>query len=182
MAHVCPSWLGYFLLNPLRRLAQNPRRLLGPFTTSGMTVLEVGPGMGFFTLELGRLVLPRGRVVAVDIQPRMVEVLRRRVRRANLESCIDVRLSRPDRLDVDDLAGAVDLALAIFVVHEIDDQEAFYRTMRRVLRPAGRLRVVEPPLHVSRTKFEGALEIARRSGFRLVDRPRWPRSKTALLG
>ena len=49
-----------------------------------MTVLEPGPGMGFFTLELARIVGPEGRVVAVDVQPKMVEGLQKRARRAGL--------------------------------------------------------------------------------------------------
>ena len=79
MAHrVCPWWLGYFLLSPFRRLGQNPENILAPFVQDGMTVLEPGPGMGFFTLELSRKVGASGRVVAVDIQPRMLDRLKRR--------------------------------------------------------------------------------------------------------
>ena len=73
MAHrVCPWWLGYLLASPLRRLMQDPVKVVAPYVREGMTVLEPGPGMGFFTLELARLVGPSGRVVAVDIQPRML--------------------------------------------------------------------------------------------------------------
>ena len=61
---VCPWWAGYILASPLRRLIQDPRSLLAPYVHPGMTVLEPGPGMGFFTLELARLVGPAGRVIA----------------------------------------------------------------------------------------------------------------------
>ena len=85
MAHrVCPWWIGYFLASPLRKLRQDPHAVLSPFVREGMVVLEPGPGMGFFTLELARLVGPRGRVVAVDVQARMLSGLRRRARRAKL--------------------------------------------------------------------------------------------------
>ena len=66
--HVCPWWVGYLLLLPLRRLRQSPRKWLGRFVTEGMVVLEPGPGMGFFTLDLARMVGASGRVVAVDVQ------------------------------------------------------------------------------------------------------------------
>jgi len=67
--HVCPPWLGYFLLaNPLRRLLYTAKSILEPYLSDGMTVLEPGPAMGFFTLEAARLVGPKGRVVAVDIE------------------------------------------------------------------------------------------------------------------
>ncbi len=55
---VCPWWLGYFLASPIRRLWQNPAQILRPYVREGMTVLEPGPGMVFFTLELARLVGP----------------------------------------------------------------------------------------------------------------------------
>jgi SAM-dependent methyltransferase len=81
---ICPWWAGYILASPMRKLAQNPARLLEPFVHTGMTVLEPGPGMGFFTLELARLVGPEGRVIAVDVQPHMIASLRRRAERARL--------------------------------------------------------------------------------------------------
>src|SRR5512143_3172509 len=68
---VCPWWLGYLLAAPWRKLWHDPRSILRPFLGEGMTVLEPGPGMGFFTLEMARLVGPKGRVDAVDIPPRL---------------------------------------------------------------------------------------------------------------
>jgi predicted methyltransferase len=59
---VCPWWLGYLLASPLRRLRHDPSPILAPYLREGMTVLEPGPGMGFFTLELARRVGPSGRV------------------------------------------------------------------------------------------------------------------------
>jgi SAM-dependent methyltransferase len=69
MSHrVCPWWLGYLLASPIRRLLQgDPEKILAPFVREGMTVLEPGPGMGFFTLPLARRVGPMGRVVAVGL-------------------------------------------------------------------------------------------------------------------
>ena len=65
--HVCPWWAGYALLIPLRRWTHNPERWLGPLVREGMTVLEPGPGMGYFTLDLARMVGASGRVVAVAV-------------------------------------------------------------------------------------------------------------------
>src|SRR5712692_2446259 len=108
MAHrVCPWWLGYFLLNPLRRFGQNPTNILSPHVREGMTVLEPGPGMGFFTLELARLVGSSGRVIAVEIQPKMLARLERRAAKAGLLDRLNVRLASPDSLNISDLAGSV---------------------------------------------------------------------------
>ncbi|MFY9643515.1 MAG: hypothetical protein WCD20_15720 [Rhodomicrobium sp.] len=64
---VCPWWMGYLLASPIRKWWQDPARILSPYVRAGMTVLEPGPGMGFFTLEIARLVGPSGRLVAVDV-------------------------------------------------------------------------------------------------------------------
>ena len=48
--HVCPWWMGYLLCCPLRRLLENPEKILGPHVHPGMKVVEPGCGMGFFSL------------------------------------------------------------------------------------------------------------------------------------
>ncbi len=68
-----------------------------------MTVFEPGPGMGFFTIELARRVGPTGRVVAVDIEPRMLAGLRRRAAKAGLLERIDLRLAQTRTLGIVDL-------------------------------------------------------------------------------
>ena len=117
--HVCPWWSGYLLASRIRRLVLRPETMVQPFIKEGMRVLEVGPGMGFFTLPMARMLGPRGKVVEVDIQERMLRALRRRAVKAGLEDRIDYRFSAADSLRVDDLRGSVDFALAVAVVHEV---------------------------------------------------------------
>ncbi len=155
--------------------------ILAPFVTSGATVLEPGPGMGFFTLELARLVGPAGRVVAVDVQPKMLDALRRRAGRAGLEGRIEARLARETSLGVDDLAGEVDFVLAFAVVHELADAPGFFRDVAKALVPGGRLLVAEPSGHVSEEALGKSLELAAAAALRLVDRPVIRGSRTALL-
>ena len=62
MSHrVCPWWLGYLLASPVRKLMQDPAEVVAAYVREGMTVLEPGPGMGFFTLELGVWSAPLGK-------------------------------------------------------------------------------------------------------------------------
>ena len=89
---VCPWWLGHLLASPLRGLFENPKEIVGRHVGEGMTVLEPGPGMGFFTLPLARLVGPTGRVVAVEVQPRMLAGLKKRLAKAGLLERVDARL------------------------------------------------------------------------------------------
>src|SRR5271166_1186942 len=109
---VCPWWLGYFLISPLRRLTLNPDKLLAPYVREGMTVLEPGPGMGFFTLPLASLVGANGKVVAVDIQEKMLAKLRQRATEAGLLSRVETRLVKPAGMGLADLRGIVDFVLA----------------------------------------------------------------------
>jgi SAM-dependent methyltransferase len=178
---VCPWWLGYLLASPIRRLVEDPSSILAPYVAEGMTVLEPGPGMGFFTLELARRVGRSGRVVAVDVQPRMIEGLKRRAKRAGLGERVDARLATPDSLCVADLAGVVDFALAYAVVHELPAANTFFAEVAAALRPGGTLLLAEPNGHVSEQEFETELRAAAQVSLEVADRPSLRRSRAALL-
>ena len=177
---VCPWWLGYLLASPLRRLIDNPAGLLAPYVKEGMTVLEPGPGMGFFTLELARLVGPAGQVIAVDIQPRMLEGLKRRAARAGLAGRIQTRLAQPGSLGISDVFGA-GFALAFAVVHEMPDAGRFFAEVAAVLKPGGSVLLAEPNWHVKPPVFEDEQRYAAEAGLTVVGRPPVRRSHSALL-
>lgn len=165
-ARICPPWKGYLLLNPLRKLLENPNKILGQFVQEGMTVLEPGCGMGYFTLTLARLVGPEGRVVAVDIQPKMLSTLERRARKAGLLSRIEIRQARADMLDVEDLTGEVDFAGALHLVHEVPNQSTFFAEIWETLKPGSKLLIIEPKGHVSQDQFEQSVAAAESIGLR----------------
>jgi ubiquinone/menaquinone biosynthesis C-methylase UbiE len=182
MGHrVCPWWLGYFLISPLRRLLLNPEKVLSPWVREGMTVLEPGPGMGFFTIPLAQMVGSSGRVVAVDVQPKMIARLKRRVARAGLEQRVDARLASAESLGIADLGGAVDFAFAFAMVHEMPSAARFFVEAAAACRPEARLLLVEPAGHVKREDFEGELRDAAQAGFKLTERPQIRRSQAAVL-
>ncbi len=179
---VCPWWLGYLLASPVRRwIAENPERLLSPYVKEGMTVLEPGPGMGFFTLPLARMVGSSGRVVAVDIQPKMLAGLERRARRAGLNDCIKTRLAEPGSMGLDDLKGAVDFVLAFAVVHEMPSAERFFAEAAAALKPGALLFFAEPAGHVKLEHFEKEIHAAQGAGLSVVNRPSVRRSHAAIL-
>ena len=178
---VCPWWIGYLLASPLRRLLHNERKVLAPYIHPGMTVLEPGPGMGFFTLELARLVGPSGRVIAVDIQPKMIAGLKRRAAKAHLLDRIDARVASPESLGISDLAGAVDFTLAFAMVHEMPAAGPFFAQAAAVSKPGARLLLVEPAGHVKNDRFDHELQAAVHAGFAVVERPAVSHSHAALL-
>ncbi len=179
--HVCPWWLGYWLAGPLRRLRHDPGKILQPYVSAGMLVLEPGPGMGFFTLELARIVGAGGRVVAVDVQPKMLAALRRRARRAGLLERIDARLAEGASLGVTDLAGRADFVLAFAVVHEVPEQTRFFAETSLTLRHGGKMLICEPSGHVTDADFAASLALAKAAGLQAESRPKIPGGRSAVL-
>jgi ubiquinone/menaquinone biosynthesis C-methylase UbiE len=179
---VCPWWIGYLLASPVRRwMMEKPESLLGPHVQEGMTVLEPGPGMGFFTLPLARMVGPSGRVIAVDIQAQMLASLERRARKAGLLDRIEARRALPDDLAVADWKNRIDFVLAFAMVHETPSAEAFFRQAAAALKPGGAVFFAEPSGHVKQAGFESELEAARHAGLEIVARPCVRRSHAAVL-
>jgi ubiquinone/menaquinone biosynthesis C-methylase UbiE len=158
-----------------------PEELLAPYIREGMTVLEPGPGMGFFTLPMARMAGPEGRIIVVDIQARMLDGLRRRAAKAGLLARIETRLIQPDSMKLDDLKGAVDFVLAFAMVHELPSAEVFFREASAALKPGGLLLLAEPAGHVQPEIFARELEAAQRAGVRAIDNPKIKRSFTALF-
>ena len=182
MGHrICPWWLGYVLASPLRRLLQDPVAIIKPYVREGMTVLEPGPGMGFFTLEMARQVGASGRVVAVDVQPRMISGLKRRLTKAGLLERADARLAPADSLGLQDLQGKVDFALAMAVVHEMPSSSRFFADVAEAMKPGATLLLAEPSGHVKRDAFEAELQDAAAAGLEVIGRPVIRRSQAALL-
>lgn len=183
MAHrVCPWWLGYFLASPIRRwIGQDPVKIVRPYVREGMTVLEPGPGMGFFTLPLARFVGPSGRVIAVDLQPKMIASLKRRASQANLLDRIDARVTSADTMAITDLEGKVDFTLAFAIVHEFPDAGRFFVEVARACKPGALVLLAEPNGHVDNTAFASELLAAAVVGFALKERPSISRSHGALL-
>lgn len=160
--HVCPCWVGYLLINPLRRWLENPEKMLRPYITRGMTVLDVGPAMGFFTIPAAELVGETGKVIAVDIQGEMIEALKKRAEKAGVAGRIDARVCAPDDIGVSE---GIDVCLAFHVVHEVPDPRRLFSRVRAVLKPGGKVLLMEPRFHVSAKAFQASLEEARDEGF-----------------
>jgi len=178
---VCPYWIGYVLVNPFRRLIHNPEKILAPHVTSGMTVLDIGAAMGFFSLPLARMVGSQGKVICVDVQEKMLGVLQNRARKEQLAERIITRVCEPTSLGLDDFYGLVDFALAFAVVHEVPDPPKLFMEVASLLKPNGYCLVTEPKGHTSVQDFEEALAAARDCGLTAVSRPKINWSRAALL-
>ncbi len=179
--HVCPWWIGYLLLSPLRKLVHSPQRILSPHIEPGSIALDVGCAMGYFSLDMARMVGPEGKVVCVDLQEKMIEVLVRRATKAGVIDRIEHRVCGKNGLGIDDLGGKVDFALAFALVHEVPDAEDFFRQIHAVLRPGGTCLVAEPKGHVSEDRFKETLAAAKNVGLEPGETPKIARSRAALI-
>jgi SAM-dependent methyltransferase len=183
MGHsVCPWWIGYLLLSPVRRwLGQDPIKILSPYIREGMTVLEPGPGMGFFTLPLAELVGASGRVIAVDVQPKMIEALERRAAKAGVADRIDARVTSGKTMGISDLEGKVDFTLAFAMVHEFPDAGHFFAEVAQASKPKARVLLAEPRGHVGKEAFAAEVAVAATTGLEVIEHPTIRRTQTALL-
>jgi SAM-dependent methyltransferase len=177
---VCPWWVDR-LASPFRRLMQDPAPIVAPYVHADMTVLEPGPGMGFFTLELARLVGPSGHVIALDVQPEIIAGLRRRARRAGLLDRIDARVVPPTSLGLEDLKGAVDFVFAFAVVHEMPAPGPFFSEAAGALKPNATLLLAEPAGHVDDQEFAEELAAAAHADLAVVTHPSIRGFRTVLL-
>lgn len=182
MSHgVCPWWLGYFLLNPLRRAMQNPEKILSPYVKEGMSVMDIGCGMGYFTLPLADLVGDKGQVLAVDLQPQMILSLERRAAKRGLSAKIKARICTKESLNINDYSGGIDFALAFAVVHEVPDNARLLSEIYYALKPENFLLLAEPSGHVSTGDWDKTTSLAQSSGFVPVDYPEIRGSRAVLL-
>lgn len=176
--HVCPWWFVRSFDNWLRPLIHRPERLFGPWVRPGMTVLDVGCGRGFVSLGLGRMVGETGTVIAADLQPKMLEMVRRRAERSGLAERIRLHRCEESRIGLD---TRVDFAVAFWMVHEVPDATAFLGEIAAALSDAGHLYLAEPRGHVSKRAFAHSVQIAQEAGLVVQERPRVRFSRAAVL-
>ena len=176
--HVCPWWLAFSFDNPLRCMVHNPEKMLGPYLKEGMIALDVGCGMGYFSLGMARIVGERGRVISIDIQDQMLARVRARAENMGLSERIITIRSAPERIGSPE---QVDFALAFWMVHETPHKERFFSEIRTLLKKDAMFLVVEPKFHVSGRQFLSLLGSARESGLQVVKLPRIGFSRAALL-
>ncbi len=175
---VCPWWCCYTFDNPLRKLLHNPEAILGPYIRLGSTAIDVGAGMGYFSIPLARLVGPAGHVTAIDIQAKMLEALASRARRNGVSERIRPHLANSDSLGNH---SKVDFVIAFWIIHEVPNQRAFLTEVYGFLKPEGLFLLAEPIFHESKKSFLQTMNIASEIGFIVKDMPKIRLSRSVLL-
>ena len=164
----CPWWMLFTFDNPVRSFVIRPDKMLAGLVHPGDTVLDVGCGMGFCSLPLAKLVGPQGRVIAADLQEKMLAGLLRRAQRAG---CVERIQPLHCQQDAIGLNVPLDFALAFWMVHEVYQKEPFLREIHSALKPGGKFLLVEPRIHVSGKAFRHTVVLAEQLGFTVLSRP-----------
>lgn len=160
----CPVWVGYLLASPIRKIWQNPEKMLKPYIQKGMNVLDIGSAMGFFSIPMAKMTGETGKVVCVDVQPKMLENLAQRAEKAGVKN-LEYRVSNKDSLCIESLKNSIDFALASAVIHEISHPEKALNEIGTAIKKNGKFYIAEPKGHVSEKLFEETVQLVVSLGF-----------------
>ncbi|MCD4652221.1 MAG: methyltransferase domain-containing protein [Candidatus Cloacimonetes bacterium] len=162
--HICKLTTGYKFANLLRGTVHRQQKMLSPFITQEMKVMDIGCGDGYFTLPVARLLTGEGCVYAVDVQQEMLDVITAKAIRKKLTKKIKTKL-------IDDVVfempEQLDFILAFFMLHEVPDIPVFLKTLHKLMAPEGRLFIAEPNHHVMAEFFNKEIEAAQLAGWKL---------------
>jgi ubiquinone/menaquinone biosynthesis C-methylase UbiE len=178
---LCPVWVGYLLVSPLRKIFYNPEKILSPYVKGGMKVLDIGCAMGFFSLPIARMVGSNGKVICVDVQEGMIKSLEKRARKSGLSNRIETRICHQNSLGLDDLKEEIDFTFVFAVAHEVLNIPSFFSEIYKTIKSTGRFLLAEPKGHVSAKDFNMTVSVAKRQGFKVIDSPQKILSRAVLL-
>ncbi|MFN7934846.1 MAG: class I SAM-dependent methyltransferase [Bryobacteraceae bacterium] len=108
--------------------------------TPGMVIADVGCGTGYFTRRMAKRTGSGGKVYGVDIQPKMIESLKKNLEKEGITN-VEGIVSKAD--DPMLPAGTIDLILMVDVYHEFGNPQVMLRKMREALKPTGRMVLLE---------------------------------------
>ena len=175
---ICPAEVAGVLDNSIRGLMHNPQKILKPYIKAGMTVLDVGCGPGFFSIEIAKMLNGSGKIIAADIQEKMLDKVRKKIKGMNLEQTITLHKSNLEKIGV---IEKVDFVLAFWMVHEVRNQENFFKELASILKPDGLIFIIEPKLHVTKSAFSKTVNKIKASGLTIVESPKVFFSRTVVL-
>jgi len=164
--------------NSFRKLVHNPQKILKPYIKEGMTVLDVGCGPGFFSVEIAKMLNGSGKVIAADVQGGMLEKIRTKIEGTVLEQRIVLHKSGYENIGIDE---KVDLALAFYMVHEVRNQKKFFEELISLLKPKGVIFIIEPKFEVTKAEFREMVDKLKEMGFITIKSPKVFLSRTVVL-
>lgn len=175
---ICPVEKACGLDNKIRRFFQNPQKILGRYIKDGMTILDLGCGPGFFSVEIAKMIGKSGKVIAADLQEGMLQILRNKIKGTDIEKRIKLHKCEENRIGIVD---KVDFVLAFYMVHEVPSQGNLLREIQSILNSNGKVFIIEPKFHVSKKAFEEMINNIKDIGFEIIEKPKLLLSRAIIL-
>ena len=166
--HVCRVEHAGILDSNVRKIFQNPEKILKPYVSNGMKVLDIGCGPGFFTIELAKLIGDSGNVIAADLQVEMILKLKEKIKNTSFKEKIDFLVCEKDRIGLSD---NFDFILVFYMLHEVPSQKKFLNELYAHLKANGKVLISEPKIGVSKKDFQKSINIATDIGFKIIEKP-----------
>jgi ubiquinone/menaquinone biosynthesis C-methylase UbiE len=166
---ICPVERAGGLDNSFRKLLQDPHKILSSYIRQDMDVLDLGCGPGYFTVEIAKLLKGTGKVIAADLQPGMLAIVKNKIIGTELEERVLLHQCEASKIGITD---KVDFALAFYMIHEVPDQKKLFMELRSILKPDGKLYIIEPKFHVTKKMFNNMIDRLIENGFKIVDTPK----------
>ena len=166
--HVCPWRMAYLFDNPVRRMFHNPGKILGKYIKKNSVNVDVGCGMGYFSIGMAKLADSQSKIYSIDLQNEMLDVLQKRAKKAGVISKITPVKAESVSFRIPEKA---DFVLLFWVLHETADIKNSLKEIHDNLKSGGKLLIVEPGMHVSDEMIVEERTIAEDIGFRLVETP-----------
>ncbi len=165
---VCPVERSGILDMNIRRLIQNPAKILKPYIKEGMKVIDIGCGPGFFTMEAARLAGKSGKVIGADLQDGMLDILKAKINNTPYSDTVKLHKCKNDAIGLSEKA---DLILVIFMLHEVPDQTSFLKEIGTLLNTGGKVLIIEPKFHVTKKAFLKTIRLIKEAGLEIIEEP-----------
>jgi ubiquinone/menaquinone biosynthesis C-methylase UbiE len=176
--HTCPWWLAYSWDNRLRKLIHDARQILKPYLSEGDRVADIGCGMGYFSIAMVEYVGSSGKIFAVDLQQKMLDILNERSKKLNARLPIKTILAGSEEKDIE---VSLDFILSFWMLHEVEDKEAFLKNWYSFLKEGGKYLLVEPKIHTTQKLFDEEVKICKHIGFEEISHPQVRVSRAVLF-
>ncbi|RLB85573.1 MAG: SAM-dependent methyltransferase [Deltaproteobacteria bacterium] len=177
---VCSHSHSFFLDNFFRRLIQHPKKIVGEYIKDGDTVIDLGCGPGYFSIDMAQMVGNSGKVYSVDLQKKMLETVEKKAEKKCLTDRIMLHNCPQNKIGLNrDLRA--DFILAFYMVHETPDPIKFLKEVKTLLKKGGAFLLVEPIFHVNKKHFHKITRDIKDIGFTVLDTPKKKGGRSLLL-
>ncbi len=166
---VCQYWCAFTFDNPLRRFFHKPEEMFKDYLKPGDKVMDLGCGMGYFSIGMARILGKNSTVYSVDLQDTMLNKVLKRANFYGLQDIIKINKNDANALN---LNVKLDFALTFWMLHEVPDYKRCLQNIFDVLKEGGKLFIAEPRIHVKKRDFEDMLKIALDLGFMVDSTPK----------